>query len=143
MPGVGFSVGRAHSLRYLDVGPIILALKFQASDFEYARGWLHHIPSRHRFQFDQDGGVIVARRGWSALSIKPKQTAELRSMFEVWLEAHWQPLETHRAFAVRVVEPSPWTRLFREARTAWRRLRQEAGPVQIPATILPSAMPAE
>jgi hypothetical protein len=143
MPGVGFSVGRGHSLRYLDVGPITLALKFQASDFEYAHGWLHHVPSRHRFQFDPQGGVVVARRGRAALSIKPKQAVELRSMFEAWRQTYWQPLETDRAFASHFVEPSPWIRAFREVCLAWRRLHQEAGPVRIPTTLLPSATPAE
>jgi hypothetical protein len=143
MPGMGFSVGREHSLRYLDVGPIILALKFQASDFEYAHGWLHHIPSRHRFQFDPRGGVIVARRSWAGLSIKPKQAAELRSMFEAWRQTYWQPLETDQTSASHFVELNSWIRPFREARMAWRRFRQEADPVRIAATLLPSATPAE
>jgi hypothetical protein len=37
----------------------VLALRFQPSDFEYAHGWLPHVPSRHRFQFERKGRVTI------------------------------------------------------------------------------------
>jgi len=40
-------------MRFLDVSPMISALRFQPTDFEYAHGWLRHVPSRHAFRFDR------------------------------------------------------------------------------------------
>lgn len=40
------------AVRFLDVAPMISALQFQPMDFELSRGWLRHVPSRHRFKFD-------------------------------------------------------------------------------------------
>ena len=36
-------------VRFLDVSPMISALRFQPTDFEYAHGRLRHVPSRHSF----------------------------------------------------------------------------------------------
>ena len=144
MPNVEYALTSAHSLRNLDVAPMITALRFQPSDFEYAHGWLNHVPSRHRFQFDRKGGVTIdALCGCAALSIKPEQADELHSMFDVWRREYWRPLETNREFASHFAEPNAWIRLFRDIRMAWRRFRRHETRVTIPADALPSATPAE
>jgi hypothetical protein len=123
---------------------MISALRFQPSDFEYAHGWLSHVPSRHRFQFDRKGRVTIdALCGCATLSVRPEQTDELHSMFKTWRQDYWQPLEINREFASHFAEPNGWVRLFRDIRMAWRRFRRQAGPVTIPADALPSATPAE
>jgi hypothetical protein len=139
-----YAITLGHSVRYLDVGPMIIALKFQPSDFEFSHGWLHHVPSRHRFQFDRKGGVMVdAHCNCAALPLKPAQASELHSMFKTWRQAYWQPLEINREFASHFTSPNAWVRLFRDIRMAWRRFRGEADPVRIPLRLLPSATPAE
>ena len=144
MPNGEYALTSAHSLRNLDVAPMITALRFQPSDFEYAHGWLNHIPSRHRFQFDRKGGVTIdALCGCAALSIKPEQADELHSMFKVWRQEYWTPLETNREFASHFAEPNALMRLFRDIRMAWRRFRRHGARVTIPADVLPSATPAE
>src|SRR6185437_5235351 len=74
MPNVEYALASGHSARYLDVSPMIEALRFQPSDFEFAHGWLNHVPSRHRFQFDRKGRVTIdALCGCAALSVRPEQ----------------------------------------------------------------------
>jgi hypothetical protein len=144
MPYVEYAIAQSHALRHLDVAPMIAALRFQPTDFEYTHGWLNHVPSRHRFQFDRKGRVMIdADCGCAALSVKPEQADELRSMFETWRQEYWAPLETNREFASHFAGPNAWVRLFRDIRMAWRRFRRQASPVTIPANAIPSATPAE
>ena len=143
MPNVEYALASGHSVRYLDVAPMIAALRFQPSDFEYAHGWLNHVPSRHRFQFDRKGRVTIdALCGCAAMSVRPEQADELHTMFKTWRQFYWQPLETNREFASHFEQPNAWVRLFRDIRMAWRRFRREAGPVTIPVEAV-SATPAE
>jgi hypothetical protein len=144
MPNMEYALGSGQSLRHLDVAPMISALRFQPSDFEYAHGWLSHVPSRHRFQFDRKGRVTIdALCGCATLSVNPEQVDELHSMFNTWRQNYWQPLEINREFASHFAEPNAWVRLFRDIRMSWRRFRRQASPVTIPADRLPSATPAE
>ena len=92
MANVEFRYAPGQTVRYLDVSPMISALRFQPDDFEYAHGWLRHVPSRHRFQFDRMGRVTIdALCGCAMLSIKPEQTDELVSMFKTWRQQYWGP----------------------------------------------------
>jgi hypothetical protein len=123
---------------------MITALRFQPSDFEYARGWLRHVPSRHRFYFDRKGGVTIdALCGCAALSVKSEQADELHSVFTSWKQNYWQPMETNREFASHFAGPNAWVRLFRDVHMAWRRFRRQASPVTCPTDVRPSATPAE
>src|SRR3984885_8060711 len=144
MPNMEYALGSGRSLRHLDVAPMISALRFQPSDFEYAHGWLNHVPSRHRFQFDRKGRVTIdASCGCASLLVRPEQADELHSLFNFWRQSYWQPLGTTREFASPFEEPNAWLRLFRDFRMAWRRFRRQADPVTIPADVFPSATPAE
>ena len=143
MPNVQSGPASAHSVRYLDVAPMISALRVQPSDFEYSRGWLNHVPSRHRFQFDRSGRVTIdALCGCAALSVRPEQADELHTIYKTWRHSYWVPLETNREFASHFRAPNPWVRLFRDIRMAWRRFRREAEPATIPVEAV-SATPAE
>ena len=56
MANVDFSYPIGRTSRFLDVSPMIEALRFQPEDFDFEKGWLNHVPSRHRFQFDRPDG---------------------------------------------------------------------------------------
>ena len=146
MPNVEFRFASDRSMRYLDVSPMISALRLQPADFEFSHGWLHHVPSRHRFQFDRSGRVTIdALCGCAAMSIKPEQTDELMSMFRTWRQDYWVPLETNREFASHFRKPNAWARLFRDIRMAFRRFARQEEPVTIPVESLARApaTPAE
>ena len=44
-------------MTYLDVSPMITSLRTSPDTFEFTKGYLNHIPSQHRFQFDSGGRV--------------------------------------------------------------------------------------
>jgi hypothetical protein len=143
MPNVEYAIAPGFGLRHLDVAPMITALRFQPSDFEYAHGWLNHVPSRHRFQFERNGRVTIdAHCGCAILSVRPEQADELHSMFKVWRQDYWIPLETNREFAAHFAEPNAWVRLIRDIHMAWRRFRRDTEAVTVPVEAV-SATPAE
>ena len=143
MANVEFRYAPGLTMRYLDVSPMISALQFQPSDFEYAHGWLRHVPSRHRFQFDRHGRVTIdAMCGCTLMAVKPEQTGELVSMFRTWRQEYWLPLEQNREFASHFKKPNAWVRLFRDVRMAFRRFLRREEPESIPVEAL-AATPAE
>ena len=106
MPNVEYRLASGHSVRYLDVAPMISALRFQPSDFEFSHGWLNHVPSRHRFQFDRSGRVTIdALCGCAALSVRPEQADELHTMFKTWRHSYWVAAGDEPG--VRVALPRP------------------------------------
>ena len=140
MANVEFRYAPGPSVRYLDVAPMISALRFQPSDFEYANGWLRHVPSRHRFQFDRHGRVTIdAMCGCAGMAVKPEQNDELVSMFKTWRQDYWMPLETNREFASHFRKPNAWGRLFRDIRVAFRRFLRREEPASLPIEGLAAA----
>jgi hypothetical protein len=127
---------------YLDAAPMISALQFQPTDFDFRRGQLRHIPSRHEFLFDRSGRVwIGARCGCAGSSISKEQSEQLFTAFKTWREFYWRPLEIDREFASHFRAPSAWVRLFRDMRLAWSRFRSRADPITLPAeatTLVPA-----
>ncbi|MGH9553922.1 MAG: hypothetical protein ACRD3W_31380, partial [Terriglobales bacterium] len=91
---------------FLDVAPLISALQFRPTDFELSRGWLRHLPSRHRFKFDKKGCVTIdARCDCSGQSVNREQGDQLFKAFTSWRQYYWQPLEIDREFAVHFSKP--------------------------------------
>jgi hypothetical protein len=130
MVNVDFSYASAPTVRFLDVSPVISALRFQPDDFEYAHGWLRHVPSRHRFWFHRSGRVTIdANCGCASMSIRPEQSDELVAVFKTWRQDYWLPLETNREFAAHFRTPNAWIRLLRDMRTAVRRFLRSAAAV--------------
>ena len=119
-------------MRFLDVSPMISALRFQPTDFEYADGWLRHVPSRHAFRFDRKGEVTIeAQCGCAGLNVRQEQADDLFATFNAWRETYWRPLGTDREFASHFLKPNAWVRLLRDIRMAWRRFRSGAEPVTV------------
>jgi hypothetical protein len=107
----------------LDLAP----LRFQPSDFEYAHGWLNHVPNRHHFRFDRFGRVTIdATCECAAMSVRPEQNDELVTMFKTWHQHYWQPLEMKREFA-----SSQRLDAVDDVRMAPRRLLRRDEPVRI------------
>lgn len=99
-------------MSYLDVSPMITALRSSPDSFEFTSGSLHHIPSRHRFQFDQARHVnIVAQCDCSSLAVTREQEAALFEAFVEWRMTYWRPLEINRQFAAHF-NPPWWRRLL-------------------------------
>ena len=87
-------------IQFLDVSPMIAALRSQPTDFEFSRGWLLHVPTRHRFCFDHSGGVTIdAHCGCSGMAVGFDQGRELSGAFNAWRDEYWRPLVQNREFA--------------------------------------------
>jgi hypothetical protein len=130
MANVEFSYASAPTFRFLDVSPMISALRFQPDDFEYIHGWLRHVPSRHRFWFHRSGRVTIdANCGCASMSIRPEQTDELIAVFKTWRQEYWLPLETNREFAAHFRRLDAWGRLLRDMRIAFRRFLRHTAAV--------------
>lgn len=118
----------------IDVSPMIEALKYQPTDFEFAKGTLIHVPSRHRFRFDQKGHVkIEAPCNCSGRPVRSDLSEPLFQAFKVWRQYYWEPIHLNREFARHFETPGAWTRLFRDLSTAWRRFRRLERVVTLPA----------
>jgi hypothetical protein len=120
-------------MAYLDVSPMITALRTQASDFELSRGWLKHAPSRHRFKFDKYGNVTIdARCDCAMLSVAPEQGQELWQEFQVWRDVYWRPVEINREFASHFRAPNAFQRILRRIHLAWRRATRNGVEERLP-----------
>jgi hypothetical protein len=98
---------------YLDASPMISALRDSPNSFEFTRGSLHHIPSRHRFLFDQGGRVrIDAGCDCADLAVDKAQEPALFEAFNHWRTDYWRPLEINRQFAAHFNPPSPWRQVL-------------------------------
>lgn len=99
-------------MTYLDVRPMITALRSSPDSFEFTSGSLHHIPSRHRFQFDQARRVnVVAQCDCSSLAVTREQEVALFEAFVDWRSTYWRPLEINRQFTAHF-NPPWWQRLL-------------------------------
>jgi hypothetical protein len=114
-------------MTYLDVSPMITALRTSPDSFEFTHGSLHHIPSRHTFQFDRAGQVrLDAQCSCSSLTVSRDQEAKLFEAFGEWRASYWRPLEINRQFAAHFNPPSGlrWLLIELTARLHRALLRQ-------------------
>jgi len=140
MANVEYYYPAERGVRYLNVSPMIQALRFQPEDFEIERGWLSHSPSRHKFRFDKLGRVTVeANCGCSAMAVKAEQSEELFAMFKTWRREYWVPLQTNREFASHFEKAGAWRRLYRDIKAAFRRFLRREQPAGLPVDDLVSA----
>jgi hypothetical protein len=87
-------------MAYLDVSPMITALRTTPDEFELVGGWLSHIRSSHSFKFDPNDHVeLRAACNCTLLAIKPEDERELSKCFREWESGYWRPLEINREFA--------------------------------------------
>jgi hypothetical protein len=113
-------------MTYLDISPMIGSLRTQAPDFEVDRGgWLHHMPSRHRFRFDTQGRVwLEAQCDCSTRSVSAEQGKELIAAFRNWENGYWRPTVINREFASHFEPVQGFRRFMLDVRIAWRRYRR-------------------
>ena len=105
-------------MAYLDVSPMITALRTSPDTFEFTRGQLLHIPSQHRFRFDSSGNVrLDAECSCAMLRVRDEQQAPLFQAYNEWRASYWRPLEINRQFAEHF-DPPTGLRKFLLALTA-------------------------
>ena len=110
-------------MAYLELSPMIAALRDRPADFELDRGWLVHFSSRHAFMFDRQGNVAVrARCACAHLSVRLEDGQELWGAYREWRANYWRPIEINREFAAHFRKPSIFRRALRRLLSKVRRL---------------------
>jgi hypothetical protein len=100
-------------MAYLDISPMVTALRTTPHAFEFTSGSLHHLPSRHRFRFDPSGHVRVdAPCSCSMLRVSKEQQETLVEAYGEWRASYWRPIEINRQFAAHFNPPSWWRQLL-------------------------------
>jgi hypothetical protein len=124
-------------MAYLDVSPMIVALRERPDEFDMKYGWLRHTPSHHRYKFDSRGNVLFDTAcSCAMLSIRDEQTRQLHTAFTAWHQAYWQPLMINRQFARHFRPPNFWRRLYRRLVARLRGQRQH----RLPDNVSPAAI---
>jgi hypothetical protein len=127
-------------MAYLDVSPMMAALRTMPEEFELNHGWLQHIPTRHSFRFDPDGQVLLrADCNCAQMAIKAEQEKELSACFLEWQAQYWRPLQINREFASHFAPRSLPRRILIRL-TGWlynrllqRREERHRAPAMVPA----------
>ncbi len=97
----------------LDLSPAITAIRARPEEFEFAGNSLHHIPSNHKFYFQNDGNVdVVADCGCSSLQTSRAQGEAFHTAYKDWLATYWHPVQINRQFASHFETPNLWRRLL-------------------------------
>ncbi len=110
-------------MTYLELSPMIAALRDRPADFEVDRGWLVHFPSQHCFMFDRVGNVAMrARCECAHLSVRIEQGQELWTAYREWHTSYWRPIEINREFAAHFRRPNVLQRAFRRILAKARRI---------------------
>ena len=100
---------------YLDISPMLAAMREQPDAFSLSRGWLKHHPSNHRFKVQADGFVVVdAECGCATLSVRTEQGLQLNEAMKTWRAEYWVPHEINQHFARHFRPPRFWRRWLRK-----------------------------
>src|SRR5712672_2744823 len=98
-------------MTYLELAPLITAIRSRPEEFEFSNDTLHHVRSRHRFRFLSDDDMeIDAACDCSLLRASKEQTRVFRAAYREWHASYWRPLEINREFASHF-EPALWRRV--------------------------------
>lgn len=96
-------------MAYLDLTPVTVALRGRPEEFEMIRGNLHHLPSRHRFLFENDGTVrLHADCDCSLLALQAEQVDLFKTAFDQWHANYWRAVEINREFARHFLRQRNW-----------------------------------
>ena len=108
-------------MAYLELSPMIAALRECPEDFEIDRGWLTHFPSRHSYKIDSEGNVrLHAHCDCAFLSIRCDDGLALWKAYQEWRQNYWRPIEINREFASHFGRPNVAQRFLR---SVLRRIR--------------------
>jgi hypothetical protein len=128
-------------MAYLDLSPMLQAMRVRPSEFEMQGAYLHHVPSHHLLNFDTSGHARVhARCDCAMLDVSRDQSEEMKAAMSAWKVVYWEPhlaqieaekraAEINREFASHFRPPNAWRRFLARFRRGSRfALRFEAEP---------------
>ena len=110
-------------MAYLDVSPMMVALRTMPEEFELRGDWLWHNPSQHSFKFDSKGRVQVrAECNCSILAVRAEHEEALWYCVQDWQQNYWRAVEINREFASHFQPRSAFRRLLINLTTRFLRV---------------------
>jgi hypothetical protein len=139
-------------MAYLDLGPMLQAMRARPQEFEMQGSYLRHLPSHHLLNFDIWGSARVhARCDCAMLNVSREQSEEMKVAIAAWKVMYWEPrlaeIEAERR-AERInkefashFRPSRWRRVL--AFFGWTDRRFALTLEEVPGeTVEPDRRPA-
>ena len=123
-------------MAYLDLTPMLQAMRARPSEFEMYGPFLRHIRSQHLLGFDRRGNVRVhARCDCAMLEVSLEQGEEMMAALSAWRIVYWEPhlaqieaekraAKINREFASHFRPPGAWRRFL-------ARFRRNDNPVSL------------
>jgi hypothetical protein len=111
-------------MAYLDLTPMLQAMRTRPSEFEMQEFYLRHIPSQHLLTFNIWGNAQVhARCDCAMLEVSREQSEELTAAISAWKVVYWAPhlaqiaaekraAKINREFASHFRPPGLWQRFL-------------------------------
>ena len=115
-------------MAYLDLTPMLQAMRARPSEFEMYGPFLRHIRSQHLLGFDRRGNVRVhARCDCARLEVSLEQGEEMMAALSAWRIVYWEPhlaqieaeeraAKINREFASHFRPPGAWRRFLAQFR---------------------------
>ena len=98
-------------MAYLDISPVLTALRERPNEFTVSDGWVQQHSSRYRLKAQVDGHVLVETEDGSAGPlISCSQGFDLFRAIENWRVNYWIPREVNRIFARQIRPQRLWQR---------------------------------
>jgi hypothetical protein len=119
----GRSVRGGCKMAYLDLTPMLQAMRTRPSEFDMQDSYLRHIPSQHLLTFNLRGNARVhARCDCAMLDVSREQSEEMKAAISAWKIVYWEPrlaqiaaekraAKINREFAAHF-RPSAWQRFL-------------------------------
>jgi hypothetical protein len=111
-------------MAYLDLTPMLQAMRARPSEFEMYGPFLQHICSQHLLEVDRRGNVHVhSRCDCARLEVSREQGEEMMAALSAWKIVYWEPhlaqievekraAKINREFASHFRPPSAWRRFL-------------------------------
>jgi hypothetical protein len=111
-------------MAYLDLTPMLQAMRARPSEFEMQGSYLRHMPSHHLLNFDIWGNARVhARCDCAMLDVSREQSEEIKAAIAAWKVVYWEPhlaqieaekraAKINREFSAHFQPPGLWQRFL-------------------------------
>jgi hypothetical protein len=111
-------------MAYLDLTPMLQAMRARPSEFEMQGSYLRHMPSHHLLNFDIWGNARVhARCDCAMLDVSREQSEEIKAAIAAWKVVYWEPhlaqieaekraAKINREFSSHFQPPGLWQRFL-------------------------------
>jgi hypothetical protein len=99
-------------MAYLDMSPVLTALRERPHEFTVSDGWVRQRSSPYRLKAQFDGHVLVETEDGSVSPLISCSQSHLFRAIENWRVDYWIPREVNRIFARQIRPRRIWQRIL-------------------------------